>query len=94
MHIFTIYDTIAERAGNLFMTNTMAEAERQFKDAIIHAQDGSLFKTHPESFELYKIGKFDPSIPTIQDPDTQLIMKGKDALSDIVSDTVNQADGN
>ena len=41
-YIFTIYDTISEKAGNIFTTDTIGEAERQFNDALSNAQEGSL----------------------------------------------------
>lgn len=84
MFIFTIYDTVAERAGNLFMTFTMSEAERQFKDAILSAQQGSLFNSHPESFQLWLVGEFDEHKPLVFDTRTTMVMEGKTVISDKV----------
>ena len=57
--IFTIFDCVSEKAGNIFTADTIAEAERQFNDALKHATDGSLFKSHPEDFSLRLLGEFD-----------------------------------
>lgn len=95
MYIFTIFDTVAQRGGNLFMTNTMGEAERQFTDAIVHAQDGSLFKTHPESFQLWFLGEFREDMPFLHDIDEpKNIMEGKAALEMALSDKVTTPEGN
>lgn len=77
MYIFTIYDSVAEKAGNLFITNTLAEGERQFHDALATAQEGSLFHTHPESFSLIFLGEFDNVEKKIQNVCSQEIAKGK-----------------
>ena len=47
MFIFTIYDSISQKAGRLLVTETIAEAERQFNDVLANAEQGSLFNTHP-----------------------------------------------
>lgn len=63
--IFTIYDDVSKKAGNLFFADTIGEAERQFKDALIHAPEGSLFHTHPQDYRLVKVGEFDSKKPRI-----------------------------
>lgn len=77
MYIFTIYDNVAEKAGNLFITNTLAEGERQFHDALNTAQQGSLFNTHPENFSLIFLGEFDNVEKKIENTCSQEIAKGK-----------------
>ena len=77
MFIFTIYDKISEKAGNIFTTSTIGEAERQFHDALDNAQDGSLFKTHPQDFSLHILGEFNEAEMKITDTKSQEITKGK-----------------
>lgn len=82
MHIFTIYDHISEKSGNIFTTATIGEAERQFHDALANAQDGSLFKSHPQDFSLIHLGNYDDcalSITANNEPQT--ITKGKKPLT-------------
>lgn len=76
MYIFTIRDQIAEKAGNIFMLDTLGEAERQFHDALANAQEGSLFRTHPQDFTLWLLGEFDPKTLEIK-PAAQQICSGK-----------------
>ena len=77
MFIFTIYDQISEKAGNIFTTSTIGEAERQFHDALDNAQEGSLFRTHPQDFSLHLLGAFDEEALAITETKTQEITKGK-----------------
>jgi hypothetical protein len=80
MYIFTIYDQISEKAGNIFTTSTIGEAERQFIDALRNAQEGSLFRTHPQDFELVLLGSFDEDKVSITDTKKQIITTGKKAI--------------
>jgi len=77
MFIFTIYDTVSEKAGNIFTTATIGEAERQFVDALQNAQEGSLFRTHPTDFSLHLLGEFDETEMKIINTKNQEIAKGK-----------------
>jgi hypothetical protein len=79
MYIFTIFDSVSEKAGNIFTTATIGEAERQFHDALENAQEGSLFSTHPEDFSLHLLGQFDESKMEIVDTKKQEITKGRKA---------------
>ena len=79
MYIFTIYDRVSEKAGNIFTTSTIGEAERQFRDALENAQEGSLFRTHPQDFSLHLLGEFDETEMKIVDTKAQQITKGKSA---------------
>lgn len=74
--IFTIRDTVSEKAGNIFTTGTIGEAERQFYDALKNAQEGSLFRSHPLDFELHLLGEFDEDTLRITQK-CQLITTGK-----------------
>ena len=56
-HIFTLLDTVSNKMGNIFITDTVGEAERQFKDAQKYSEDGSVLRTHPDDFALIKIGE-------------------------------------
>lgn len=75
-YIFTIYDTISEKAGNIFTTDTIGEAERQFNDALSNAQEGSLFRTHPQDFSLHKLGEFNSAKLKITDTKSLEITTG------------------
>lgn len=77
-YIFTIYDRVSERPGNIFATETIGEAERQFHDALKNAQEGSLFRTHPQDFSLHLLGVFDPKLLEITETKTQKIANGKE----------------
>jgi hypothetical protein len=77
MFIFTIYDAVSKKAGNIFTTSTIGEAERQFHDALRNAQDGSLFRTHPEDFSLILLGEFDEAKTKITSTKSQEITKGQ-----------------
>lgn len=74
--IFTILDKVSEKPGNLFTAETVGEAERQFHDALKNAQEGSLFRTHPQDFSLHKIGEFDEKTLTITCTESQKIASG------------------
>lgn len=76
MYIFTIYDRVSEKAGNIFTTSTIGEAERQFRDALENAQEGSLFRTHPQDFSLHLLGEFDQDNLSIVNTKSQEITKG------------------
>ena len=76
-YIFTIVDRVSEKAGNIFTADTIAEAERQFNDALKHATDGSLFKSHPEDFSLRLLGEFDEKKIEIVDTKSVKITDGK-----------------
>ena len=77
MYIFTIFDSVSEKSGNIFTTETIGEAERQFHDALKNAQEGSLFRTHPEDFSLILLGEFDEKLMEIVDTKKQKISSGK-----------------
>lgn len=77
MKICTIYDSVSEKAGNIFTAATLAEAERQFHDALRNAQAGSLFHTHPQDFSLHCLGEFDEKSLSIPDNKPFEICKGK-----------------
>lgn len=77
-YLFTIVDAISEKAGNIFTCDTIAEAERQFYDALKNAQDGSLFKTHPTDFSLMLVGQFnDKSFQIVDAGHSTAIATGK-----------------
>lgn len=75
--IFTIVDRVSEKAGNIFTADTISEAERQFNDALKHATDGSLFKSHPEDFSLRLLGEFDDKSIEILNTKSVKITDGK-----------------
>ena len=77
MKIFTIFDRVSEKAGNIFCCATVGEAERQFHDALQNSQDGSLFRTHPQDFSLHYLGEFDEKSITITDTKSTQICAGK-----------------
>lgn len=77
MFIFTIYDRVSEKAGNIFTCATLGEAERQFHDALKNAQEGSLFRSHPEDFSLHKLGSFDEKLLEIVDVESVKVAVGK-----------------
>lgn len=77
MKIFTIFDRVSEKAGNIFTTSTIGEAERQFHDALTNSQEGSLFRTHPQDFSLILLGEFDPDKIEITETSKQTICVGK-----------------
>ncbi len=76
MYIFTILDQISEKAGNIFTTDTIGEAERQFTDALKNAADGSLFRSHPQDFSLILLGQFNDKSIEITDVSNQTIAQG------------------
>lgn len=76
MYIFTIFDRVSEKAGNIFTTATIGEAERQFHDALQNSQEGSLFRTHPQDFSLRLLGEFDEKTVEIVDTKSQIITSG------------------
>lgn len=75
--IFTITDKVSEKAGNIFTNNTLAEAERQFHDALSTSAPGSLFKSHPQDFSLVYLGDFDDKTFSISNNQTTVIAVGK-----------------
>lgn len=75
--IFTIVDAVSEKAGNIFTCDTIAEAERQFTDALKNASEGSLFRTHPQDFSLLLLGEFDDKKFEIVNPKSLKITEGK-----------------
>lgn len=77
MFIFTIYDQVSQKAGNIFTTATIGEAERQFTDALENAQEGSLFRTHPTDFSLHLLGEFNEETLEITNNESKEITKGK-----------------
>jgi hypothetical protein len=81
MKIFTLYDLKSEKADKLFLANTIGEAERQFQDAITMAPEGNLLKSHPEHFDLYYLGDFDETAPSLDAVmDGQVIVNGAKLL--------------
>ena len=77
MKIFTIFDKVSEKAGNIFTCATIGEAERQFYDALENSQAGSLFRTHPQDFSLHLLGEFDEKPISITNAKSQEICAGK-----------------
>jgi len=75
-YLFTIVDAVSEKAGNIFQTETIGEAERQFHDALKNAQAGSLFHTHPQDFSLWLIGEFDDKAMEITNTEKRKITVG------------------
>lgn len=78
--VFTIYDTVAQRSGPLFSADTIGEAERQFTATIERAQDGSLFKTHPQDYQLWYLGEYDIRTPSLQSHKAVLVTDGSKIL--------------
>lgn len=81
--IFTIVDKISEKAGNVFTVDTLAEAERQFFDALKNAAKGSLFESHPQDFSLVLMGDFDDKTYSISNTQTTVVAVGKPNLSEV-----------
>lgn len=77
MLIFTIFDSVSKKPGNVFTTATIGEAERQFHDALANAQVGSLFRTHPQDFSLHLLGEFDEKEMKIVSTESSKITSGK-----------------
>lgn len=74
--LFTVFDTVAGRAGPPFQFETIGEAERYFLDGLKNAQQGSLWASHPESFDLYCIGDYDNKTMRLTFTEPMLIIKG------------------
>ncbi|UOF78948.1 DNA binding protein vP5 [Microviridae sp.] len=85
LKIFTIYDLTAQRAGPLFTMESMTEAERYFHDGLKNAQEGSLWKSHPQDFVLYYLGEYDPKKLSISDICSTQVTVGKPLPSTAVS---------
>jgi len=85
MFIFTIFDRVSEKAGNIFCTETIGEAERQFHDALKNSQEGSLFRTHPQDFSLRLLGEFDDKKVEIVNTKSQEITSGKPLISAVAA---------
>lgn len=85
MKIFTIWDITAERAGPLFTMESFSEAERYFHDGLKNAQDGSLWKSHPQDFLLYCLGEYDGKTMIISDIQKTQVAAGKPLTSPVVS---------
>lgn len=83
MKIFTIVDKISEKAGNIFTTDTVGEAERQFFDALKNSVEGSLFRTHPQDFSLLYLGDFDEKTYLISNTQSTVVAVGKPNLSEV-----------
>ena len=92
MKIFTLYDLKSKRAEKLFLANTTGEAERQFLDAITMAPDGALLKSHPKDFDLYCLGDFDPSNPSIAAVENTVVINGLELLESSPFKTADLAD--
>jgi hypothetical protein len=80
MLIFTIVDRVSGKAGNLFCADNIEEGKRLFYDTLAHAQEGTLFSTHPDDFNLYSLATFDAKEVEIVNPESVLVAKGEDRL--------------
>lgn len=83
MKIFTIIDSISGKAGNLFTAQSLAEAERQFHDALNFSDDKSLFKTHPEDFYLRFICDYDDLAGTVSNNNPTEVTRGRAVLPEV-----------
>lgn len=79
MKIFTIRDRVSQKAGNIFTCANIGEAERQFKDALANSVEGSLFRSHPQDFDLYYLGDFDADTVQISNPQSTIVSEGSKA---------------
>lgn len=76
-YIFTLLDTVSNKMGNIFITDTVGEAERQFKDAQVYSEEGSVLRTHPDDFALVLLGEIDVLTQEIINVEKRLIAKGE-----------------
>ena len=85
--IFTLLDKKTQRCDKLFTAATIAEAERQFQDAITLSPEHSLLRTHPQDFDLYLLGEIDITTPEIVSTEYKLIINGQKVVDNMVFKT-------
>ena len=78
MHIFTLLDTCTKKPGKVFLTENDEDALRQFQDVINMAEKGSLFFSHPEHFDLVKLGQFDEKKCEIISTEREVLANGSE----------------
>lgn len=61
MHLYAIFDNKAEEFGPPFTVRHPIEAERHFSNAVNRKDPNNVYNTHPQDFDLYKLGSYDPA---------------------------------
>jgi len=64
--VMVVRDVRAAVFGNPFFMSSIGQAERQFGDEINRSHEDNVMFKHPEDFELYLLGHFDPSNATFE----------------------------
>lgn len=60
LQIFVVRDSKANTFGNPFFLSSVGVAVRSLSDEINRQQDPTTLSNHPEDFELYHLGEYDP----------------------------------
>lgn len=75
-NIYTIYDTVADKYGDVFIADNDKVAER-------NATNGLRQTLTPEDYDLYKIGKYNPKTSQIGAIQKQCILTGAELKENI-----------
>lgn len=74
----TVYDEKAEYFIRVFAVATVAEAKRQFEDAVQDRE--SIMYRHPKDFTLYHVGDFDDDSGQLVQVDRKMLINGAEVM--------------
>lgn len=80
MIICAVRDRGVDAFGQPFFVRHRNEAIRSFKDEV--NRDGSVFKNHPDDYDLYVLGAFDDGTGRLVPVDVQMIAIGKSLINE------------
>lgn len=88
--LFVIKDRAVDSYNMPFAQGSSAEAVRNFKDQVNDDPKTNSIAKHPDDYDLYLIGTYDPDTGTINpEQHPQLVARGKDLVGQLGSVHLN-----
>lgn len=86
MHIVSVFDRAAQAYAQPVFVAATGLAIRSFGDEINRRSPDNQLSQHPEDFELYVLGSFDPTSGSITPhPQPALLVRGQDVIQSSIS---------
>lgn len=79
LFVCAVRDRAVDAFGQPFFVRHKNEAIRSFKEEI--NRDGSVFKNHPDDYDLYHLGAFDDGSGRLDPAEPELIAIGKSLVN-------------
>lgn len=80
MKVVSVRDSAVDAFMNPFVVPAVGAAIRSFSDEVNRYDASNAMNKHPDDYDLYEIGSFDPQTGLLESCTPRVLIRGKDAL--------------